>query len=141
MIAWFAETFATEAPPAPDPDRDALDRLVTARRFLVGLATQIGQLGEHRQPRVVETAQRAIGKAITAQRAKLEAAIAAKIRANAAFAAPRHNPVIKADYRRLRANRKNAKVALVARMRKLIVILNTMLARAQMWNPPTGAVP
>src|SRR5947207_9424102 len=59
MIAWFAETFATAAAPAPDPDRDALDRLVTARRLLVLLSTQIGQLGEHRQPRVVETAQRA----------------------------------------------------------------------------------
>jgi len=27
-------------------------------------------------------------------------------------------------------------VALVACMRKLIVILNTMLARGQSWNPP-----
>jgi transposase len=54
-------------------------------------------------------------------------------------AATRHNPVIKVYYQRLRANGKKAKVALVACMRKLIVILNTMLARAQMWNPPTAA--
>jgi hypothetical protein len=39
MFAWFAETFAPAAPPAPDPDREALDRLVTARRLLVRLAT------------------------------------------------------------------------------------------------------
>ena len=58
MIAWFAETFAAAPSPAPDPDRDALDRLVTARRLLVRLATQIGQLGEHQQPRVVANAQR-----------------------------------------------------------------------------------
>jgi transposase len=210
MIAWFAQTFAPAPSPAHDPDRDALDRLVTARRLLVRLATQIGQLGEHQQPRVVETAQRTIGKAITAQLAKLETAIAARIQANAAFAArraiiasvpgfgpqfvagaiawlpelgrinnkaaaalvgiapydddsgahhgerhikggrreirdllymatlgaaTRHNPVIKAYYQRLRARGKRAKVALVACMRKLIVILNTMLARAQMWNP------
>jgi transposase len=50
-------------------------------------------------------------------------------------AATRHNPVIKAYYQRLRARGKRAKVALVACMRKPIVILNTMLARAQMWNP------
>ena len=210
MIAWFAETVATAAAPAHDPDRDALDRLVTARRLLVQLSTQIGQLGEPRQPRVVKTAQRAIGKAITAQLTKLEAAIEARIRGNELFAArraliasvpgfgphfaagaiaglpelgrisnkaaaalvgiapydddsgahhgerhikggrreirdllsmatlaaaTRHNPVIKAYYQRLRAKGKNAKVALVACMRKLIVILNTMLARAQMWSP------
>ena len=55
-------------------------------------------------------------------------------------AATRHNPVIKADYRRLRAKSKKAKVALVACMRKLIVTLNTMLARAQLRNPPATAV-
>src|SRR5207249_10719810 len=43
MIAWFAETFAPAAPPAPDPEREALDRLVTARRLLVRLSTQIGK--------------------------------------------------------------------------------------------------
>jgi transposase len=215
MIAWFAETFASAAPLAHDPDRELLDRLVTARRRLVRLASQVGQQGPHRQPRVVETAQHAIAKAITAQLRKLEAAIAAKIQGNRQFAeraaiiasvpglgprfcagavawlpelgdignkaaaalvgiapydddsgahrgerhikggrreirdllymaalaaATRHNPVIKAYYQRLRARGKKAKVALVACMRKLIVILNTMLARGQMWNPPTAAI-
>jgi transposase len=51
-------------------------------------------------------------------------------------AATQHNPVLKAYYQRLIAKGKPAKVALIACMRKLIVILNTMLARDQTWNPP-----
>jgi transposase len=214
MIAWFAETFATEAAPAPDPEREAVDQLMTARAMLVRLESQIKQLGEHRQPPLVERAGRAIATAIGAQRRKLEAAIAAKIDGYAAFAArqaiiqsvpglgprcaagiiawlpelgqiggkpatalvglapydddsgarrgERHikggrreirdllymatfaatrcNPVIKAHYQQLRARGKKFKVALVACMRKLIVILNTMLMRGQMWNPPAAAV-
>ena len=54
-------------------------------------------------------------------------------------AATRHNPVLKAYYLRLRARGKQAKVAIIACMRKLIVILNTMLARDETWNPPARA--
>jgi transposase len=54
-------------------------------------------------------------------------------------AATQHNPVLKAYYQRLRAKGKEAKVALIACMRKLIVILNTMLARDQTWSPPPRA--
>lgn len=54
-------------------------------------------------------------------------------------AATQHNPVLKAYYQRLVARGKPAKVAIVACMRKLIVILNTMLARDQTWNPPARA--
>jgi transposase len=50
-------------------------------------------------------------------------------------AATQNNPVIKAFYDRLIAKGKQPKVALVACMRKLIVILNTMIARRQMWDP------
>jgi transposase len=50
-------------------------------------------------------------------------------------AATQHNPVLKAFYRRLIARGKEKKVALVACMRKLIVILNIMIARRQKWNP------
>jgi len=211
MIAWFGETFSPQAEPIHDPERLALDQLVTARRRLVGLATQLAQLAEHRQPPVVEQAQRAIARTIKTHLARVESAIDAKIGANPGFvaraaivrsvpglgphfaagaiawlpelgrisnkaaaalvgvapydddsgghqgerringgrreirdllymatlaAAGRHNPVIKAYYQRLRAKGKKAKVALVACMRKLIVILNTMLARGQSWNPP-----
>ena len=54
-------------------------------------------------------------------------------------AATQHNPVLKAYYQRLRAKGKEAKVALIACMRKLIVILNTMLARDETWDPPARA--
>ena len=49
-------------------------------------------------------------------------------------AATQHNPVLKAFYARLVAKGKEKKVALTACMRKLIVILNTMIARRQKWD-------
>ena len=55
-------------------------------------------------------------------------------------AATQHNPVLKAFYYRLLAKGKEKKVALVACMRKLIVILNIMIARRQKWNPNLYAV-
>jgi len=55
-------------------------------------------------------------------------------------AATQHNPVLKAHYQQLLARGKEPKVALIACMRKLIVILNTMLARDQTWNPPARTV-
>jgi transposase len=54
-------------------------------------------------------------------------------------AATQHNPVLKAYYQRLIAKGKEPKVAIIACMRKLIVILNTMLARDETWNPPSLA--
>jgi transposase len=50
-----------------------------------------------------------------------------------------HNPVLKACYQRLLARGKEPKVAISACMRKLILILNTMLARDQTWSPPDRA--
>ena len=49
-------------------------------------------------------------------------------------AATQNNPVLKAFYHRLIAKGKEPKVALVACMRKLIVILNTMIARGEKWD-------
>jgi transposase len=49
-------------------------------------------------------------------------------------ASTRHNPVLKTFYRRLIAKGKKPKVALVACMRKLIVILNTMITRRHKWD-------
>ena len=45
------------------------------------------------------------------------------------------NPIISAHYRRLRAAGKPSKVALVACMRKLIVILNVLTRRRTLWTP------
>jgi transposase len=55
-------------------------------------------------------------------------------------AATQHNPVLKACYQRLIARGKKAKVALIACMRKLIGILNTMLARGEKWDPTKYAL-
>ena len=49
-------------------------------------------------------------------------------------AATRHNPVLKTFYGRLIAKGKEPKVALTACMRKLIVILNIMIARGEKWD-------
>ena len=53
----------------------------------------------------------------------------------AALVGARHNPVIRALYRRLKAAGKPSKVALVACMRKLLTILNAILRDRSPWNP------
>ena len=45
----------------------------------------------------------------------------------AALVAARHNPILRAFYRRLRAAGKPAKLALTATMRKLLMVLNSAL--------------
>ena len=55
-------------------------------------------------------------------------------------AATLNNPVLKAYYRHLIAKGKKPKVAIIACMRKLIVILNTLIARRQKWDPLRHAV-
>jgi transposase len=55
-------------------------------------------------------------------------------------AATQNNPVLKAYYERLIAKGKLKKVAVIACMRKLIVILNTMIARGEKWDPSRYAV-
>jgi transposase len=55
-------------------------------------------------------------------------------------AATLHNAPIKAFYDRLIAKGKEAKVALVACMRKLIVILNIMITRGEKWDSSRYAV-
>jgi transposase len=53
----------------------------------------------------------------------------------AALVATQYNATIRAFYQQLLARGKAKKTALVACMRKLIVILNTMLKNHQSWNP------
>jgi transposase len=54
----------------------------------------------------------------------------------ATLSAVRCNPTLSALYRRLRAAGKPPKVALVAAMRKLLIILNAMLKHRTSWRPP-----
>jgi transposase len=53
----------------------------------------------------------------------------------AALTASQHNPIIKAFYHRLCGAGKARKVALTACMRKLLIILNSMVKHRQTWNP------
>jgi len=46
-----------------------------------------------------------------------------------------HNPVIKAFYQRLLGRGKTKMTALVAAMRKLLTIINTMIAKGETWKP------
>ena len=56
----------------------------------------------------------------------------------AALSAKQHNPVIRMLFDRLVNAGKPKKVALVACMRKLLAILNTMVATGKSWNPSLG---
>ena len=58
----------------------------------------------------------------------------------AALVASRHNPVIKEFYDRLCAAGKPKKVALTACMRKLLLIVNSMIKNKQKWNPAAAEV-
>lgn len=58
----------------------------------------------------------------------------------ATLVATRVNPVLRAHYQQLVAHGKAKKVALVACMRKLLVILNTMLKTQTPWAPPRAAL-
>ena len=53
----------------------------------------------------------------------------------AAFNAREYNPVIGAFYARLVARGKTFKQAMTACMRKLLVLMNTLVARGQAWHP------
>jgi transposase len=57
----------------------------------------------------------------------------------ATVAAVRCNPVLKPFYQRLRTRGKSPKVALVAAMRRLLLILNAMLKTHTSWRPPCPA--
>lgn len=53
----------------------------------------------------------------------------------ATLVATRHNPILRAFYQRLCDAGKPKKVALIACMRKLLIILNSMIKHHRTWNP------
>jgi len=57
----------------------------------------------------------------------------------AALVGTRYNPILKVFYQRLRGAGKTPKVALVACMRKLLVILNAMMRDGRPWSPSVTA--
>jgi transposase len=58
---------------------------------------------------------------------------------SATVASVRCNPTLRPFYQRLRATGKPAKVALVAAMRRLLLILNPMLKTKTLWRSPCPA--
>src|SRR5450432_3579427 len=139
MIAWFAETFSQAPGQIPDAAREELatsailiagmpelgqvsDKVAAA---LIGVAPYDDDSGKRRGERYIKGGRRWVRNAIYMP---------------CLGAATQYNPVLKAFYQRLLAKGKEPKVALVACMRKLIIILNTMLARRQKWNPGRHAM-
>jgi transposase len=59
----------------------------------------------------------------------------------ATLSASRHNPTLRVVYRRLCEAGKAPKVALIACLRKLLVILNAMVAQGTPWNPDLAQNP
>lgn len=56
----------------------------------------------------------------------------------ATLVASRHNPAIRHFYQRLLAEGKEKKVALVAAMRKLLTIVNTLIRKDELWLDTTA---
>lgn len=59
----------------------------------------------------------------------------------ATLVATRHNPVIREFYQHLLQRGKPKKVALIASMRKLLTILNAMVAHVTLWQAPACSLP
>lgn len=105
---------------------------------LLGEVTELGQLTRKEISQLVGLAplNRDSGtlrgqRRIAGGRASVRAALYM-----ATLAATRHNPTIRAFYRRLLAAGKPQKVALTACMRKLLTILNAMVKTNKRWQAP-----
>jgi transposase len=93
---------------------------LTGKRIaaLVGVAPVANDSGRHRGARHIAGGRGGVRSALYM----------------ACLSAVRYNPVIRPFYRRLRDGGKAAKVALVAAMRKLLVILNAMVRDGRPWQ-------
>lgn len=107
-------------------------------RLLLGALPELGQVSAKQIAALVGVApfnhdsgrlrgKRAIGGGRAAVRSGLYMAV---------WSATRHNPVIRSCYVRLAAGGKAPRVALVACIRKLVVILNAMLRDDTPWHTP-----
>jgi len=105
------------------PELGRLDRRQLAS--LVGLAPVNRDSGQHRGVRRIVGGRAAVRKALSM----------------AAVASTRHNPVLAAFYRTLRARGKQAKVALIACARRLLSIADAVLRTRTPWRQPTPAIP
>jgi transposase len=111
VLARFGEALRPAVRTMATPECDLLEAMLTRRRQIVEM--------------------------IGAERHRLVTATQPRVRASlymAALVASRHNSVIKAFYLRLLAAGKAKKVALVACMHKLLLVLNAMVKKDQMWQ-------
>ena len=96
-----------------------------------------------RQLRAVEAevARTLAGDEGLSRRAETLASIPGVGKATAAVAATRHNPDLGRKYRDLIGRGKPPKVALVAVMRKLLLLANALLRQNRLWTPRVGDEP
>jgi transposase len=108
----------------------------TAIALIVGLA-EIGSLSAKQAAMIVGLAPIACdsGQSTGPRRIKGGRAHVRRALYMAAVSAARFNPALKAFYDRLLANGKKPKVALIAVMRKLVVLANTLVCENRTWEP------
>ena len=109
---------------------------ITAIAIIVGLA-EIGALSAKQAAMIAGLAPIACdsGQMSGARRIRGGRAHVRRALYMAAVAAARCNPALKAFYGRLLANGKKPKVALIAVMRKLVVLANTLVCENRTWEP------
>jgi transposase len=108
----------------------------TTARTLLGQLPELGQLSARQISKLVgvaplntDSGQRQGPRQIWGGRAPVRTALYM-----ATVVATRYNPVIRAYYQRLRAAGKPAKVARIAALHKLLIILNAMLRQQRPWQ-------
>jgi transposase len=105
---------------------------------LLACVPELGTLSRHKIAALIGVAPmaRESGRWKGQRRITGGRALVRKVLYMAALVASRFNPPLRAFYERLRARGKNAKQALTACMRKLLVLLNALLKTQQPWHAP-----
>lgn len=133
-----------EAIEASPEKRETVERIASApgmgRQTAILLVTRLPELGRMNRREVVamvgvapmnrDSGQYRGQRTIGGGRADIRAGLYMPI-----LSAIQHNPVLRTFYRRLVDGGKTKMVAVVAAMRKLLVILNTMIKNGEAWNP------
>lgn len=110
---------------------------------LLAYLPELGTLSRHEVAALVGVAPRARESGQWRGRRRIQGgrAVVRHVLYMAALTAARCHPVLHAHYRQLRARGKAAKVALVACMRRLLVLLNSLLKHRTPWRPPAAPLP
>ena len=115
---------------------------VTAATLLAYLP-ELGTLSRHAVAALVGVAPMAAESGQWRGRRRIRGgrAVVRRVLYMAAVTAARCHPVLQPHYQQLRARGKTAKVALVACMRRLLVLLNSLLKHRTLWRPPGQSDP